>query len=140
MLTIKIDTAALPMNNVYPTSKTGRRFLSPKGRDFKLLVSRATRESYLKTGFAFDPETQYISSEIFIYTPKLFTKKNKINKNKADTSNCIKTVEDAVFEALGIDDCYNLDMSVSVHQAEKPCIVFMISTHSISKKFDRPCL
>lgn len=136
MLKIKIDSHALPLNRLYPTSKSGRRFLSAEGNAFKTLVRVMTRKALNESTFAFNPETQYISTEFFFYTPKLLTKQGKINQKKPDTSNCIKALEDAIFEVLGVDDCYNLDVTASVFYAEKPCIIVILRNHILSSKFD----
>lgn len=136
MLKIRIDAHALPLNRLYPSSLSGRRFLSKEGSDFKKLVSIKTREAVINNGFNFNPETQYISTEFYFYTPKLLTKSGNINKKKPDTSNCIKAIEDAIFETLGIDDCYNLDINASVFYSEKPSIIVMVRTHILNAKFD----
>jgi Holliday junction resolvase RusA-like endonuclease len=136
MLTIKIDAHALPLNRLYPSSKTGRRFLSKEGSDYKRLVQIATRDAYLSQGFNFNSDTQFISTEFHFYTPKLLTKQGKISKAKADTSNCIKALEDGIFETLGIDDCYNLDITASANYSEKPQIIVILRAHYFSSKVD----
>jgi len=136
MIKITINAEALTMNMLYPTNKTGRRFLSKKGSDFKKIVSIETKKAMLGSGFTFNPETHYTSSEIFIYTPRLVTKAGKLSKIKPDTSNCIKALEDAVFESLGIDDMHNLDVSASANYSENPTIVFIVRKHLLSSKFD----
>lgn len=136
MLKIRIDEHALPLNRLYPSNASGRRFLSQEGSNFKKIVSLKTKEAMKRDGFVFNPETQYISTEFFFYTPKLLTRAGKINRKKPDTSNCIKALEDAIFETLGQDDCYNLDVSASVFYAEKPSIIVIIRTHILSAKFD----
>jgi len=136
MLTIKIQTNALPLNRLYPTNKSGRRFLSKEGSDYKKIVHVETYRAVREQGFSFNPKTHYLSSEIFFYTPKLITKKKEISKAKPDTSNLVKALEDAVFEVLGIDDCYNLDLNISVHYSKDPLIVFILRKHLLSSKFD----
>ena len=136
MLKIKIEINPLPLNRLYPTGASGRRYLSGEGASYKRIVAKETLEAVRQQGFSFNPETQYITSEFFFYTPKLITKEGKISKSKPDTSNCIKALEDGIFEALGVDDCYNLDVSASVHYSEKPCIIVLIRTHILNSKFD----
>lgn len=136
MLKIKIDAHALPLNRLYPTNASGRRFLSKEGANYKRLVQIATRDAYLDQGFSFNSESQYITTEFFFYTPKLLTKQGKISKSKADTSNCIKALEDGIFETLGIDDCYNLDVNASVQYSKDPTIIVILRTHLLSAKFD----
>jgi Holliday junction resolvase RusA-like endonuclease len=135
MLKIKIEADPIPLNRAYPTNKQGRRFLSKEGSDYKKLVSIATRNAFLDQGFGFDPDNQYITTEIFFYSPKLFTKQGKINRKKPDTSNLIKLLEDAIFETLGIDDCYNLDfLGVTYNHSEKSVIVVILRVASINEK------
>lgn len=136
MIKIKIESDPMPLNRAYPTNKQGRRFLSKEGSDFKRLVSIATRNAYLSQGFKFSEETQFLSTEVFFYSPKLFTKTGKLNQKKPDTSNCIKLLEDAIFETLGIDDCYNLDIHAHYNYSEKPIIVVIIRARSLSEKKD----
>lgn len=136
MLKIKIETNPLPLNRLYPTGANGRRYLSGEGQAFKRLVSNATKSALNEQGFAFNPETQYITSEFFFYTPKLLTKEQKISKSKPDTSNCIKALEDAIFETLGVDDCYNLDLSACVQFSQNPCIIVILRAHILSSKID----
>jgi Holliday junction resolvase RusA-like endonuclease len=136
MIKIKIEAEPVPLNRAYPTNRQGRRFLSKEGSDYKRLISIATRNAFLNQGFTFNPETQYISTEFFFYSPKLFTKQHKLNKKKPDTSNLIKLLEDAIFETLGIDDCYNLDFSANYSYSEKSIIVVILRTHHLSNKFD----
>lgn len=136
MLTIKISANPLPLNRLYPTNKSGRRFLSKEGQEYKRAVQIATRDAYLEQGFKFNPETHYISSEVFYYMPKLITKARKISLNKPDTSNLFKALEDSVFETLGIDDAYNLDITATVHYSSEPITILILRTHQLSAKFD----
>lgn len=136
MLTITIKTDPLPLNRLYPTNKAGRRFLSKEGSDYKKIVHIETVNAIREQGFYFDPNTHYLTSEIFFYTPKLITKKGDISKSKPDTSNLVKALEDAVFEVLGVDDCYNLDLNISVHYSKEPVIVYILRQHHLSSKID----
>lgn len=121
---------------MYPTSKGGRRYLSKEGTAFKAMVYQETIKTVRNSDFSFNPDNQYISSEIYFYTPKLLTKQRRINKTKPDTDNCLKALNDSIFEALGLDDCYNLDVSASVHYSEEPMIVVILRVHSLTSKVD----
>jgi len=136
MLIISIDAHALPLNRLYPSNRQGIRFLSKEGSNYKQLVKTATTMAYLEQGFTFNPETQYISTEFFFYTPKLLTKQGKISKSKPDSSNCVKALEDGIFQTLGIDDCYNLDITVQQHYSKEPKIIAILRAHNLSSKFD----
>lgn len=132
MLTITIEHEPLPLNRLYPTSKSGKRFLSAEGASFKRLVSISTIQALAGSKLDFNPETQYISTEVFFYTPKLFTKQRKVNQKKPDLDNCFKALFDSIFEVIGFDDCYNLSVSGQVLYAQKPKIVAILRTHSLT--------
>lgn len=132
ILKIKINAAPLSLNNVYSTSRSGRRFLTAKGKTFKELIKHATKRAQTAQGFVFNKNLEYLSSEVFYYTPKLFTLSGKINQKKPDTSNCFKVLEDAIFETLGIDDCYNLDVDACMRFSKEPIIIVILRTHPIS--------
>ena len=135
-LLIKIESEPLPLNRLYPSSKSGRRFLSAEGKAFKLMVRYASIKAYNEQGFIFDPDSQYISTEVFYYTPKLITAEGKINTKKSDTSNNFKAIEDSIFETLGINDCYNLNINAVVNYSKEPLVVVILRTHLISSLID----
>lgn len=134
MLKIKIDIDPMPLNRAYSTSRQGRRFLVKEGSDYKKIVAIKTKEALKDQPFRFNDELQYLTTEFFFYSPKLFTKQRKINRKKPDTSNCIKLLEDAIFETLKIDDCYNLDINAHYNYSESPMIVVIIRAHNLIDK------
>jgi|694.fasta_scaffold55836_9 Holliday junction resolvase RusA-like endonuclease len=136
MIKIKIDSEGLPLNRLYPTNKMGRRFLSKEGSEYKKLVQISTLKALYEQGFSFDPEKNYISTEFYFYSPKLKTKQKKLNRKKPDLSNLIKALEDGIFETLGIDDCYNLDIHASYMYADKPTILVILRKHSFPNVID----
>ena len=135
MLTIKIPSEGMSLNQCYPTNKQGRRFLTPRGKEFKELVFHATRKALVKSPMAIDPEKHYLTMELFFYSAKLLTKAGKINKNKTDLSNKVKLLEDSIFEALGVDDYLNLGFEgIHTFYAPEPMIIAMVRKHSLSDK------
>lgn len=136
ILTLTFNTLPLSLNRMYPTLRNGRRVLSAEGKAFKEMVKYVTTRSKTAQGFVFDHNLEYLSTEVFYYSPKLYTAKGKINRKKTDTSNNFKALEDAIFEALGIDDCYNLDVNACVRYSKRPVIVVVIRTHLLSTLVD----
>lgn len=136
VLTITCDIEPMTLNMAYPSSKKGGRFLSKEGKVFKDYVYFKTIEALSKNEqFPIKNNIEfYTSMEIFFYSPKFFTKNGKISKNKPDTSNCIKLAEDAVFEALGIDDYLNIDFDgVRFRYSETPKIIIILRVHDVGK-------
>ena len=136
ILTVTVNTSPVSSNRIYPSNRSGRRFLSKEGAAYKREVQIATRDAYLSQGFSINPETQFISSEVFFYSTKLLTKQGKLNKKKPDTDNCLKALFDSIFETLGIDDYLNMDCSAQVMPASKDSIVVILRAHHLSAKFD----
>jgi len=130
VLTIKIPLEAVSLNQLYPSNKSGRRFLSASGKEYKEHVFHATRKALAKTEFTIDQNKHFLTLEIFFYTSKLLTKESKISKNKPDLSNCVKALEDAVFEAIGLDDYLVLGFD-GIHQLPSvdPMIVVIVRKH-----------
>lgn len=136
ILTISCDIEPLTMNMAYPTGKNGRRYLSQEGKCFKEYIYHQTRNHLMKSeGFpACDTGDFFTSMELFFYSPKFLTKTGKISKNKPDTTNCIKLVEDAVFEAIGLDDYLNIDIDgVRFRYSKTPKIVIILRVHDIRR-------
>lgn len=136
ILTVTINTKPVSSNRIYPSNRSGRRFLSKEGAAYKREIQIATRDAYLSQGFKFNIDTQFISSEVFFYSTKLLTKQGKLNKKKPDTDNCLKALFDSVFETLGIDDYLNMDCSAQVLPSSEDKIIVILRAHHLSAKFD----
>jgi Holliday junction resolvase RusA-like endonuclease len=99
--TFEIQIPKLPpsVNSMYSTGKTGRRFLTKPGKDFKRFV-RDVNAIYLR-GKKLDPTHWY---EVFItfYLPLLTKQERKVKV--WDVTNHVKALEDALAESLGLDD------------------------------------
>lgn len=108
----------LTMNMAYPTNKNGRRYLSKQGKEFKDYIEQVTWLS--KKGLMINPDIHFTRLSIRFFSPKFFTAKKTISKNKPDTSNCIKLLEDGIFSALGLNDYISLDFGhVTFRYAER---------------------
>ncbi len=88
-------TIPLPvsLNNAYPTSKNGRRFLSKAGKAFKdetsVIVWLAESDADWEAGDG------ALGIRLMMWFP---------NKRRADIDNRIKLALDSIAEALGVDD------------------------------------
>jgi Holliday junction resolvase RusA-like endonuclease len=91
------------LNNVYVTNRTtGRRFLSKVGKAFKDQAGWTVREQVTaceREGIPLAASERY-GITLFLY----FGPARK--GQRRDVSNRIKVAEDAVMEALGVDDSY----------------------------------
>lgn len=135
-LNLVFDIEPLTMNMAYPTGRNGVRHLSAKGKVYHRYISIITRLSLSKTNFKFNSKIHYSSMGIEFYSPCFKTKKNEISKIKPDTSNCIKLLEDAIFETIGVDDYLNIDFDyIRFRYAEKPRIIVEITIHNQEELF-----
>ena len=85
-----------------------RRFMNPKAKKFKedcINIISPTKERFRA---ALGLQKKQIKLEVEIYSTRWFTKAGTIRKN--DISNKIKITEDALFEALGLDDSQVFDI------------------------------
>lgn len=81
-----------------------KRYLVPKVRKFKKLVDQAIKEDP-KSYFASKAlEGKRLEFNMYVSKPDWFTKDGRVKKN--DITNRIKIFEDAVMEALGLDDSH----------------------------------
>lgn len=93
---IIVPVRALSLNQAYPTNKYGRRYLSDRAKEFKDIISRSVpRGKYTNGSFCLDLTFSFVD---------YWTKDKRVNKRRPDTSNCIKLIEDSVFEAMRLDD------------------------------------
>lgn len=86
------------LNQLYSTNRYGKRVLSKVGIDFKTTCDVLIR---IKNLNSIGLRNNKLKLELDFFYPWL-TKKKKIAK--ADLSNRIKVIEDAIFKALGLDD------------------------------------
>lgn len=106
---------ALTLSGVPPSSNSlysgsGRRFLSRKGKQYKNLI----RIEILDQLVGRDLSWLHVGVRLCVTYTFVFTEQELLNKGwpktaksphkRVDVSNRIKSVEDALFESLGIDD------------------------------------
>lgn len=93
------------LNNMYPTSRAGHRFLSSEGKAFK----NAFELEMNRQGWPCLIEYADHSFSLIVefYWSGWFTKDGKLWTNR-DVSNRYKAIEDAIFKKIQIDDSRNI--------------------------------
>ena len=104
ILTITIPCKPLSTNHIYGRSKFGGTYLKKEAKQFKQMVSLGINQK-----FNFNESKHYISVEYYFYMSDLYTKKGSINKKSLDLDNCLKILQDAIFDKLKINDAFILD-------------------------------
>lgn len=95
-----------------------KRFLTPKVKKFKKLVDKAIFSDPKSYFAAKSLDGKILKFDMWVSKPDWFTKDGRVKKN--DITNRIKIFEDAVMEALGLDDSH----------------VWSFRVHKISSTFD----
>jgi Holliday junction resolvase RusA-like endonuclease len=81
------------MNNMYPTSRTGRRFLSKEGKAFKEELGLLLLEA-APHGWFLHPVDEMVDLRIAVF----------FRDRRRDASNIIKVLEDGLAHHLGFND------------------------------------
>lgn len=113
---ISIPGEALSLNNAYATSRnSNRRFLTDEGKAFKAHVAQHVMAARLKA-----PRGR-LSLTLTLHGR--WDTQDGLPR-KRDASNCVKLIEDALCEALGIDDRWIRRLTIhAIHDPAAPCIV-----------------
>jgi Holliday junction resolvase RusA-like endonuclease len=80
------------------------------------------REELEEIRASFDPEKHCIGLEFKFYFP-CETKSGRLHKRAGDLTNGLKSLEDALFNLLEIDDAFVTDLRAYKMNAKKPMIV-----------------
>jgi len=116
---IELPFISISLNRLYRQFR-GRTIISAQGRDFKRMVSSHVRGSKLP----FNADSGLMVQYIF-QSNKFWTKKGTISKTGLDLDNCVKAMQDVVFQELGLDDSLILEMHlVKRLGTEKTTIIF----------------
>lgn len=111
----------LSLNSIYPTSRSGHRFLSDEGRVFKDTIMTALANYVIENKFEdYQGFKFHCSLEICFGFSELYFKNGGIKRN--DVSNYIKPIEDAIAEFFGYDDAYNFEVIARKYYSEVPRI------------------
>ena len=88
-------TIALPLslNNMYPTSKSGHRYMTKEGKDFKRHAVAEAAIAMIETGW--DAGSGPLGLRLVMWFP---------NKRRTDLDNRIKAAMDAIAYGLDVDD------------------------------------
>lgn len=115
---IDVDLPYPPsVNKAYATTRSGRRLLTAEGKLYKQSVRDIIGQKYS----AITPELARLGKHPLSFSVKLYTRvenkgwsegKTKNRYKRVDVSNRVKLLEDALFEALGIDDCLVFKLNV----------------------------
>ena len=107
---IDVDLPYPPsVNRAYATTRGGRRLLTAEGKLYKQSIRDVIGQRY--SGVT--PELSRLGEVPLALTIKLYTRvenkgwsegKAKNRYKRVDVSNRVKLLEDALFEALGVDD------------------------------------
>lgn len=98
---VKINIRGMSHNQAYPTNAQGRRYLSLKGKEYKKIIA-----SHFKNAKIHRESGEFFHLTINFGFTDFFTKKGEVNSKRPDTSNGVKLIEDAISEAIGINDKY----------------------------------
>lgn len=115
---IDVDLPFPPsVNRAYATTRGGRRLLTSEGKLYKQSVRDVIGQLYSGA----TPELARLGEVPLSLTVKLYTcvenkgwseGKAKNRYKRVDVSNRVKLLEDALFEALGVDDCLVFKLTV----------------------------
>lgn len=107
------------VNDCYKRNRWGGMRLSKDGVDFKRIVSYKVK----RDGINFHPVDK-MRLTIEFHSPYWMTKKGTIAKK--DVSNNIKVCEDALMEALGLDDKNNFELHIYKIPSEKTMVIYTL--------------
>ena len=111
------------INHCYKRNKWGGMRLSKDGVDFKRIVAYVAYK-VKREALKFSPSDK-LSLEIEFHSPKWITKKGLIAR--ADVSNLIKVSEDALMDALGLDDKNVFELKVLKVPSDKSMLIYRLS-------------
>ena len=110
---ISIPIKPMTFNSVYSTARTGRRFMTKEGKDYKKILSiYANGLSHLRG--LHEP----LKFTFVVYGPWL-NKAGKISKIAGDLDGFLKMSQDAICEALEINDSCVIEINARKVMAEK---------------------
>jgi Holliday junction resolvase RusA-like endonuclease len=76
----------------------------------------------------FNASNKRICMEIYFYDSMYWTKnKKKMNEKTVDTSNIIKSIEDSVFKAMGLNDSFNRKIIAESIPSDKDKVIINLS-------------
>jgi len=125
MYTFSIPCKALSFNNCYPTNRMGRRYLTTEGSVFKKTVFNYVKEQCSKFKLPLD---HVLIVEYYFYSNTAITKKGLPSKTSGDVDGKIKLTQDAMCEALNIDDSIIFEITAKKIFSAKNSITVIVRT------------
>ncbi|SMB84661.1 RusA family crossover junction endodeoxyribonuclease [Deinococcus hopiensis] len=120
MLSLWIPGEALSLNNAYFNRRGGGRTLTPEGRAFKAHVKHLVLQERPAL-----PARGRLALTLQFHG-HWETKAGE--PRRRDLSNAVKLLEDALFDALGMDDCRVRALSVTATQSDTPGMFVRLET------------
>lgn len=106
-ISFEIKTKPLSLNNAYPTSKSGIRYLKKEGRDYKKLIALTAKTKAYRMKFEMIEWPQAVEVEIKVYlTSKMYKRRN-------DLDNYSKLIIDSLDKILMEDDAQVMSIKMS---------------------------
>lgn len=134
---MKILSIELPfppsVNKAYVTTRSGRRILSSKGKEYKRSVaSIVAKHCADKPSTSIDEVKLELTIKLHMETENKgwSTGKAKTRYKRVDASNRVKLLEDALFSVLGVDD----SLVFSLHVEKINCSGDPFTTVELSTK------
>lgn len=127
-----LNIKPLSMNNVYKQTRSGRRFLSKEGKDYKKFIVNQLQQYNLK--FA---KTQFLTLNVKFFLSDMMTKSGRIKKRRHDLDDFLKLFIDALCEGLGLpDDSFIANINCSKRPSSTDLIMFDIHAHELDASFN----
>lgn len=95
-------------------------------REMEFLL-RSFKDELTEFTNKFKASKKRISMEIFFYDSQYWTKKREMNQKTVDTSNIIKSIEDSVFKAMGLNDSFNRKIMAESIPSDKDKVIITLS-------------
>lgn len=129
MLTILLEMRPKSVNSSMAVVR-GRMIKTAKHRQNKRemeLLLRPFQDELFGFSEKFKASRKRISMEIFFYDSQYWTKKKEMNQKTVDTSNIIKSIEDSVFKAMGLNDSFNRKIMAESIPSDKDKVIITLS-------------
>lgn len=123
MITIKIKP--MTFNSVYSTARTGRRFMTKEGKQYKALVS-----GYALVLRDLEGHDGPLKFSYEVHGPWL-TKAGNISKTLGDLDGFLKLLQDGICETLGINDACIVELSGKKVLADSWCVKFHLGPSTL---------
>jgi len=129
MLTILLEMRPKSVNSSMAAVK-GRMIKTASHRQNKRemeLLLRSFKDELTEFANKFKASKKRISMEIYFYDSRYWTKKKEMNQKTVDISNIIKSIEDSVFKAMGLNDSFNRKIMAESIPSDKDKVIITLS-------------